>query len=64
MSGSPSPWNVFAMMAKEARVRERRVYVSVLVSAEDEVGVDMVVDGRKTILDVGRNIKLSSIARN
>jgi len=52
------------MMAKEARVRERRVYVSVLVSAEDEVGVDMVVDGRKTILDVGRNIKLSSIARN
>ena len=29
MRGSPSPWNVFAIMPKQARVRDRRLAVSV-----------------------------------
>lgn len=52
INGSPSPWNVFAIMAKEASVRERRVYVSVLESAGDVVEDDIVADCRRTMLEI------------
>jgi len=42
MRGSPSPWKVFAIIAKQARERDRRLRLSVKERAE-EVEDDIVV---------------------
>jgi hypothetical protein len=49
MRGSPSPWKVFAIMAKDASVRDSRLRVSVKERAE---GVDGIIDVFRTTIAV------------
>ena len=49
MRGSPSPRKVFAMMPNDARVRDKRLRLSVKESAE---GVDALMDGFRITITV------------